>query len=63
MYRAVKSFCGKVSMGVGEVREIPDSSIADDLVKAGYVVEITDAKQEAAKPKRKVKRNDSCKSN
>ena len=40
MYKALISFTGLVSMAVGEIREISDSSIAKDLLKAGYVEEV-----------------------
>lgn len=40
MYRATISFSGVVSMAMGEVREIPDESIAKDLLNAGYIEEI-----------------------
>ena len=35
--KALKSFTGAVSMSVGEVRNITDKVIANDLVNAGYV--------------------------
>lgn len=41
-YKALKTFGGKVSMAEGEVREISDSSIANDLLQAGYVEEVKD---------------------
>lgn len=38
-YKALVSFsCVSLSMAVGDVREISDSSIANDLLKAGYVI-------------------------
>ena len=40
MYKALVSFSGKISMAAGEVREIADKDIADDLTKAGYIEEI-----------------------
>ena len=36
-YRAVISFTGKVSMMMGEVREISDQSIVKDLLNAKYI--------------------------
>lgn len=39
MYRAVVSFCGKVSMAAGQVGDIPDKSAARGLLAAGYIVE------------------------
>ena len=34
--KALKSFAGKVSMYAGEVREIKDQAIVNDLLRAGY---------------------------
>ena len=51
MYRALISFCGSVSMVMGEVREIPDQSITEDLLKAGYIEEIKAEKPKATKKK------------
>ena len=36
--RATISFSGLISMYAGEVREVEDSYILNDLMKAGYVV-------------------------
>lgn len=36
-YRALIGFSGLVSMSKGEVKEIKDKYIADDLLKAGYI--------------------------
>ncbi len=40
LVKALTSFAGVISMGVGEVREIVDKEIAKDLIKAGHVVEV-----------------------
>jgi hypothetical protein len=48
MYKALVSFGGKVSMSVGEVKDIADVNIAKDLIKAGYIEEVKPA--EKAKP-------------
>lgn len=37
IYKALISFTGLVSMNKGEVGAIPDPSIAQDLLKAGYI--------------------------
>lgn len=37
LYKAKVSFTGKVSMTMGEVREISDPSIVKDLLKARYI--------------------------
>lgn len=49
-YMALVSFCGAVSMAKDEVREIPDLSIAKDLISAGYIKEV-----KKAEPKKTVK--------
>ena len=52
MYRALISFSGKISMAEGEVRNISDKAVADDLLGAGYIEEIAPAKAEKkAEPK------------
>lgn len=44
IYRALVSFSGKLSMAMGEVREISNKSIVDDLLKAGYIEELKETK-------------------
>lgn len=56
MYKALISFTGLVSMAQGDVREISDVSLANDLLKAGYIEEAKAEKPEKepeAKPKAK----------
>ena len=55
MYRALITFSGKVSMAEGEIRDISDKAVVDDLLDAGYIEEITPAKKEKpkAEPKKK----------
>lgn len=48
MYKALVSFSGIISMAKGEVRDIPDRSVAEDLLKAGYIEE-TEAPKKARK--------------
>ena len=36
-YKALISFSGLISMAEGEVREIEDPAIVNDLLKAGYI--------------------------
>lgn len=45
--RATVSFCGKVTMTAGEIREIGDPAVLADLQKAGYVIP---AEKNAAEP-------------
>ena len=47
-YRATKSFTGLVSMVKGEVRELEDEKIVKDLIKSGYIEDLSE-KQKAAK--------------
>lgn len=42
MYRALISFSGLISMAEGDVGEISDIAIANDLLKAGYIEKIED---------------------
>ena len=44
-YKAIVSFSGKVSMAMGQVRDISDESLAKDLLRAGYIIPLE------AKPK------------
>lgn len=39
-YKALVSFGGKVSMHAGEVKEIKDKDIVNDLLKAGYIEKV-----------------------
>lgn len=62
LVKALTSFGGKISMGVGEVREILDEEIAKDLLRAGHVVEAKAEKQaanKAEKAKKEEAANDS----
>lgn len=45
-YRALVSFSGLISMSMGEVREIKDESIVNDLLKAGYIEELKEIKKD-----------------
>ena len=58
VYKACVSFSGlNISMAKGQIREISDSALVDDLLKAGYIVpyEATDKKPTEEKPKNKRK--------
>jgi hypothetical protein len=52
-YKAVVSFGGKVSMVVGEVRDLTDNTIVKDLLKAGYIEEVKPAEKTKAKKEKK----------
>lgn len=47
--KAITSFSGVVSMSAGEVREISDLPLATDLIRAGYAVDLDEAKKAAEK--------------
>lgn len=60
MYRALISFCGVISMNKGEVGEIPDKALADELIKTKYVEKVegkpeTDTKPIEKKPRTRKK--------
>ena len=46
MYKALKSFSGKISMRKGEVRAITDKAVVADLIRAGYIEEVKKPKAE-----------------
>lgn len=50
LYRATVSFSGIISMTEGEVRQIADPSLINDLMRAGYIEPI-----EPEKPKEEKK--------
>lgn len=45
MFKALISFSGAVSMVEGEVKEITDKAIVEDLLKAGYIEEVKTEKK------------------
>lgn len=67
MYRALKSFVGKLSMKKGEMKPIRDEAIANDLLHAGYIIEEkakeveTKIKEEVQKVTTSKKKNKSLK--
>ena len=44
--KALKSFIGKVSMNIDDEREIIDKKLAEELIKAGHVMEVKADKKE-----------------
>lgn len=50
-YKANLSFSGKISMVKGEVREIIDEEVAKDLVRAGYVTDLSEKQKATATAK------------
>ena len=55
LVRALVSFSGIVSMGMGEEKEIKDKAIAKDLLSCGYVEQV-DKDPPAEKAKRAEKK-------
>jgi hypothetical protein len=53
MYKALVSFSGKLSMFKGQVREIKDNVIVEDLLRAGYIEEVKSTKKDEVKPTKK----------
>jgi len=37
LVKAIVSFSGKISMSAGDVREIKDQYVLNDLIRAGYI--------------------------
>lgn len=52
MYKATKSFSGIVSMKKGDVKDLKDDFIINDLLNAGYIEEV---KEEVKKVETKIK--------
>ena len=44
MYKAKVSFSGLINMSKGEVKEIKDKKIIEDLLKAGYIEPVGEKK-------------------
>ncbi len=42
-YRAIVSFFGVISMAKGEIREIADKTISEDLLNAGCIEAVSDS--------------------
>ena len=61
LYKATVSFSGLISMASGEVRELSDQAIIDDLLKAGYIMELDTEKQAEAEDKPKPKKKPATK--
>ena len=38
--KSLISFCGSISMGIGEIRNIENEDIVNDLLNAGYVKKV-----------------------
>ena len=49
MYKALKSFSGKITMNKGQVKKITDKEVIKDLLRAGYIEELEPTKKEEPK--------------
>lgn len=54
LVKALTSFAGKVSMYAGEIREVAEETVAEDLIKAGYAVKYEADKKGAKTVKEEV---------
>ena len=45
MYKALTSFAGLISMTEGEIRDISDPSLIDDLTRCKYIVQVKTKKR------------------
>ena len=45
LLKALTSFAGKVSMFTGEIREVVEKEVAEDLIKAGYAIKYEENKK------------------
>lgn len=48
--RALTSFAGRISMSKGEVMEVKDKTILQDLLHAGYITEVKAETKPVQKP-------------
>jgi len=51
MYRALKTFSGKISMKKGDVKEIESKDIINDLLRSKYIEKVTPEAKNAKKSK------------
>lgn len=52
LVKAITNFAGSVTMHIGEVKDIKDKQIVNDLLKAKYVEPIVDTKPKKIKSKK-----------
>lgn len=57
LVKAIESFAGKVSMYAGEVKDIKDDAIVQDLLRAGYI-EPEAQEAEIVKPAKRATKKD-----
>ena len=49
--KAMENFSGKVSMSIGQVRDIPEGETFTDLLHAGYVTEVEEQPKKTTRKK------------
>ena len=52
-FKALRSFTGVVSMKKGDVKEIKNEAIVNDLLKVGYIERVGEAENKPARARRK----------
>lgn len=57
-YKALVSFAGRVSMYKGQVKNLTDTDVIADLLRAGYIEEIEQKKPVRRTTKRTAKKTD-----
>lgn len=53
--KALVSFAGAVSAGIGDFVEIADKAVYEDLIRAGYIASLEDSPAPAKRTARKAK--------
>lgn len=61
--KAIKSFIGKISMNINDEREIIDKKLAEELIRAGHVIEVKATNNLVAEPVKKVEKKETKKNN
>lgn len=49
MYKALKTFSGAISMVKGEVRDIDNAEVVNDLLRAKYIVDLEEKRKTTKK--------------
>ena len=49
MYKAIKTFSGAISMVKGEVRDIDNAEVVNDLLRAKYIVDLEEKRKATTK--------------
>ena len=60
MYKAIKSFSGVINMKKGEVKDIVNKNVVEDLLRVGYIEALEDndkPNNKRGRPKKEAKGN------